>query len=141
QTRTPGRPGCRAPREEHGGPAARCSRFWQDHDASLGQALRAAARRRMLRAVTLRVLHVDTERGWRGGERQTLWLARELASRGYESIVAARPGEPLAVRAAEAGLRLVGCVPAGELDPLAAWRLGRVVRAGVDLVHAHTAPA
>ena len=43
----------------------------------------------MLRA-DLRVLHVDTERGWRGGERQTLWLALEL------SCVAGRgaPGEP-----------------------------------------------
>lgn len=91
--------------------------------------------------MTLRVLHVDTERGWRGGERQALWLARELARRGHESIVAARPGEPFAVRAAEAGLPVIACAPAGELDPLAAWRLRRVVRGGIDVVHAHTAHA
>ena len=44
----------------------------------------------------MRILHIDTERGWRGGERQALWLARELRRRGHVSIVAARPGEPLA---------------------------------------------
>jgi L-malate glycosyltransferase len=96
----------------------------------------------MLRAVTLRVLHVDTERGWRGGERQTLWLARELAQRGYASPVAARRGEPLAQRAAEVGLDVVDCSPASEIDPRAAWRLRQVIRErAIDVVHAHTAHA
>ena len=90
----------------------------------------------------LRVLHVDTERGWRGGERQALWLARELASLGHVSIVAARPGESLAQRAAGEGIPVVPCAPVGELDVQAAWRLRRVIRAErVDVVHAHTAHA
>jgi glycosyltransferase involved in cell wall biosynthesis len=95
-----------------------------------------------LRAVTLRVLHVDTERGWRGGERQTLWLSRELARRGHGSIVAARRRETMAARAGEAGLTVVDCSPLSEIDPLAAWRLRRSIREHrVDLVHAHTAHA
>jgi len=101
-----------------------------------------ATGQRKLRAVTLRVLHVDTERGWRGGERQTLWLARELAQRGYTSPVAARRREPLAQRAADAGLDVVECNPASEVDPRAAWRLRRVIRErAIDVVHAHTAHA
>jgi L-malate glycosyltransferase len=92
--------------------------------------------------VTLTVLHVDTERGWRGGERQALWLARELAARGHRSVVAARLGEPLAARAAEVGLWTVDCSPASEIDPFAAWRLRREIKAReVKLVHAHTAHA
>jgi glycosyltransferase involved in cell wall biosynthesis len=92
--------------------------------------------------VTLRVLHVDTERGWRGGERQTLGLACELERRGYLSIIAARAGEPLAQRAIRAGLAVVNCGPANELDPLAAWRLRGVIRGErIDVVHAHTAHA
>jgi glycosyltransferase involved in cell wall biosynthesis len=95
-----------------------------------------------LRAVTLRILHLDTERGWRGGERQALWLAAELARRGHSSIVAARAGEPLSRRAAEAGLDVVDCAPASELDVRAAWRLRRIIRERrVDVVHAHTAHA
>jgi glycosyltransferase involved in cell wall biosynthesis len=95
-----------------------------------------------LRAVTIRVLHVDTERGWRGGERQTLWLAAEMAKRGHESVVAARQGEPLAARASAAGLSVVDCRPVSELDPRAAWRLRReILSRRIDVVHAHTAHA
>jgi L-malate glycosyltransferase len=105
-------------------------------------ALRELIERRKLRAVTLRVLHVDTERGWRGGERQTLWLARELARRGHTSIVAARSNEPLATRAVDAGLTVVSCSPFTEVDPRAAWQLrGAIERHRIDLVHAHTAHA
>lgn len=92
--------------------------------------------------MTIRVLHVDTERGWRGGERQTLWLAAEMAKRGHESVVAARQGEPLAARASAAGLSVVDCRPVSELDPRAAWRLRHeIVSRRIDVVHAHTAHA
>jgi len=105
-------------------------------------ALRPGAEPGKLRAVTLRVLHIDTERGWRGGERQAFWLAGELARRGHRSIVAARPGEPLARRAAEAGLDVVSCNPFGELDPRAALQLRAAIRRErVDVVHAHTSHA
>ncbi len=92
--------------------------------------------------MTIRVLHVDTEKGWRGGERQTLWLAAEMAKRGHESVVAARQGEPLAARASAAGLSVVDCRPVSELDPRAAWRLRReILSRRIDVVHAHTAHA
>ena len=90
----------------------------------------------------MRILHIDTERGWRGGERQALWLASELGRRGHGSIVAARPGEPLAQRAIEAALEVVACTPRFEADPRVALRLRRFIRnRRVDLVHAHTAHA
>jgi L-malate glycosyltransferase len=105
-------------------------------------ALRAPIEHGKLRAVTLRVLHVDTERGWRGGERQALWLAREMDRRGYGSILAVRRGQPLSARAAEAGLTVVDCSPFGEIDPRAAWRLRGVIgNYRIDVVHAHTAHA
>jgi glycosyltransferase involved in cell wall biosynthesis len=88
------------------------------------------------------VLHVDTERGWRGGERQVLWLATALERMGHRSIVAARPREPLLERAAAAGLATVESAPRGELDLAAAAALRRVVRdEGVEIVHAHTGHA
>src|SRR5438045_1970313 len=88
------------------------------------------------------VLHVDTERGWRGGERQALWLAEGLVRLGHRSIVAARPGDELARRAERAGLPVVGCEPMAELDPFTATTLRRVIRhEGVDVVHAHTGHA
>lgn len=88
------------------------------------------------------VLHLDTERGWRGGQRQVLWLARSLAGRGHVSIVAARPGEPLARHAVDAGLTVVPCSPAFEFDPVAVMQLrAAILRRGVRIVHAHTGHA
>lgn len=88
------------------------------------------------------VLHLDTERGWRGGERQALWLARSLGDRGHVSLVAARPGEPLAQRAAQAGLTVVPCSPGFEFDPVAVLKLrGVILRRRVRIVHAHTGHA
>lgn len=88
------------------------------------------------------VLHVNTERGWRGGERQTLLLARALAGDGWRSIVAAWPGEPLAARAREAALPAVPVAGRGELDLRAALALRSAIRDNdVDVVHAHTARA
>ena len=90
----------------------------------------------------LRVLHVDTERGWRGGERQVLWLAEGLARLGDASVIAARAGEPLAARAREAGLPVVELTPAFEADPRTAWRVRRAIREHrIDVVHAHAAHA
>jgi len=88
----------------------------------------------------MRILHLDTERGWRGGERQALWLAVELARRGHLSAVAARAGQPLAERAHEAGLPVVNCSPRFEGDPLRAYRIRRAIkRFDIDVVHAHAA--
>lgn len=90
----------------------------------------------------LRVVHVDTERGWRGGERQALWLAEGLVAAGHHSIIAARPGEPLHARSRDAGLRTEPSAPRFEADPVAALRLRRLLAdADADIVHAHTAHA
>ena len=90
----------------------------------------------------MRILHIDTERGWRGGERQALWLAQALQRRGHPSVVAARPDEPLAERAREAGLQVVPCAPRFEADPVAVFALRRRLRElRIDIVHAHTGHA
>lgn len=90
----------------------------------------------------MNVLHVDTERGWRGGERQVLWLAEALQRRGHRTAIAARPGEPLDARARGANVRTVPCAPLFEADPIAVWKLRReIVREGADILHAHTAHA
>ena len=90
----------------------------------------------------MRILHIDTERGWRGGERQALWLAGELARRGHACWIAARPGEPLSERAHRIRLPVVPCAPAFEADPRCVLQLRRAVRRErIQLVHAHTAHA
>jgi glycosyltransferase involved in cell wall biosynthesis len=88
----------------------------------------------------VRILHVDPERAWGGGEVQVVSLLRELARRGHESIVAAVANAPLAHAAAAAGARVVDCPIANHVDLRAVPRLRRLART-VDVVHFHTARA
>ncbi|MEP7086088.1 MAG: glycosyltransferase family 4 protein [Gemmatimonadota bacterium] len=93
-------------------------------------------------ARALRVIHVDTERSWRGGERQAFWLAERLARLGHRSLLAVRPGEPLEERAKAAGIPTLSLSPFAEMDMIAALRLrAAIVREQADIVHAHTGHA
>ena len=52
----------------------------------------------------LRILQINTERGWRGGERQTLLTAVGMRSRGHDVELLLRKGSALAERARALGL-------------------------------------
>jgi glycosyltransferase involved in cell wall biosynthesis len=52
----------------------------------------------------LRILQINTERGWRGGERQTLLTAVGLRARGHAVELLVREGSALAERARALGL-------------------------------------
>ncbi|UCF81735.1 MAG: glycosyltransferase family 4 protein [Acidobacteriota bacterium] len=87
----------------------------------------------------LTVLHINTERSFRGGEVQTVLLARELAKRGHRNTVFAQAHAPLAHRAREEGLSAVELSMRGEWDALAAWHLRTAIRRlRPDVLHAHT---
>jgi glycosyltransferase involved in cell wall biosynthesis len=76
------------------------------------------------------VCHVNLARGFRGGERQTELLIRELARRGVSQRLVARRGQPLADRLGHIdGLEVVQC---GTGVLAAAWAIGLA-----DIVHVH----
>src|SRR5580698_418904 len=77
----------------------------------------------------MRVLHLDSGRGMRGGQWQVLSLHRGLVDDGYDSVLLAPEGSPLLEAAGRADL------PCDVLRPL---RLGLLSRQ-FDLVHAHDA--
>ena len=87
-------------------------------------------------------LHINTERTWRGGERQTLLLARGLRDRGHIAEVVCPPGSPLGERARECGLTTHEMPLRGELNPRAISRIRRLYRErAVDIVQMHTSHA
>jgi glycosyltransferase involved in cell wall biosynthesis len=53
----------------------------------------------------MRILQINSERGWRGGERQTLLTSLGLRERGHEVEVLVRAGGVLETRAQSEGLR------------------------------------
>ncbi len=85
----------------------------------------------------MKILHVDTEKGWRGGEQQLFYLVRELKRKGHAVAVACRCGEELERRCRSEGIDtflLKGNTPSDV------FRLGLIARA-FDAVHAHSAKA
>ena len=88
----------------------------------------------------MRVLHVDPERGWGGGEVQVLALARALEARSVATMLAVDPEGRLAREAGHVGIPTVALPIRNHLDLAAGWRLRRLAR-GYDVVHFHTARA
>ncbi len=90
----------------------------------------------------LRILHVDPERQWGGGEAQVLGLTQYLHQAGHVSHVAVHPHGILAQRLHAAGLVTRPLSIRNHLDGIAGWRLRRMVqKERYDLVHFHTASA
>ena len=79
--------------------------------------------------MTLRVVHVDTARSWRGGQNQVLLTARGMAERGHAVTVACREGGALEARALEAGLAVRPVPFHGDLWPPAITALASVFHA------------
>lgn len=85
----------------------------------------------------MRVLHVNNEKTWRGGERQTFLTALEQQRQGVDSVIACRRGSPLEKNAAAEKIPTValpGFAP-GALLKLA------LVAGGFDVIHCHTGRA
>jgi len=80
-------------------------------------------------SMQFRVAHVNVARGYRGGERQTELLIRELARHGVSQALVARRDEPLARRAAAAGVEVREV--SGQLPGVVA------ALRGADIVHVH----
>ncbi len=90
----------------------------------------------------LRVVHVDTERTWGGGQRQLHALATGMQRRGHLAWVVARPDTLLAAALARDGVPVVPVNPVFEWDPVAAARLRALLRrVRADVVHAHAGHA
>lgn len=87
----------------------------------------------------LKVLMIDSERTWRGGEAQLWLLMRGLLGDGYTLALAAPGDSEIAKLAAEMSVDVHPMALSGSADVGSAWRLRGVIRRGeFDIVHAHS---
>lgn len=92
--------------------------------------------------MALRILHLDSGRDWRGGQRQVLLLAQGLRDLGHEPLVIGVPGSPLVHRLRAGGIATSAVRMRGDWDIAAARRIRTLLRAWKpDIVHAHDARA
>jgi len=90
----------------------------------------------------LRILHIDSGREWRGGQRQVLLLADGLRHRTHDPVILAPPESPLLQRARDIGIKTEPLVMRYDWDLRAALNVReRVQDSSVDIVHAHDARA
>ena len=88
----------------------------------------------------LRILHIDSGREWRGGQRQVLLLAQGLRESGHEPLVVGAPDSPLMHRLRSRGVAAAAVSMRADWDLRAARRIRALVRAWrPDVVHAHDA--
>ena len=82
----------------------------------------------------MKILQLNLEKGWRGGERQTLFCMQEFVKAGHEVHLAARQDQALAKRAAEQGIKVHSFAKPYQL-------LFWLIRYGsqYDIIHSQTA--
>lgn len=89
----------------------------------------------------MKILHLNSEKSWRGGEQQMANLALELKSQSHTNIIAVRFGSSSIEFARKNGFQYLE-LPIGGLKIRAALKLRNYLRSNdVDLVHTHTANA
>lgn len=91
----------------------------------------------------MRILHIDEQRGWRGGEQQASWLINGLVRAGHSCWIAGRPQSAFVT--GDHGVKVQERIEAPlrhELDLRSARILARAVCAhGIEIIHAHTSHA
>ena len=86
----------------------------------------------------MKIVQLDSQRYWRGGEQQVLYLSQALQAHGYHNVIVCQPHSALYQRACEAGLYAKALPMRREIDVVAAWRLGHYLRQQrVDILHMH----
>ena len=87
----------------------------------------------------LKILHIDPERNWGGGEVQVLGLLTHLAAKGHHSELLAHPGGLLFARCRDLKITARPIVMRNDLDVRCVASLRRLIReSGYDVVHFHT---
>lgn len=88
------------------------------------------------------VLHIDSERTWRGGQQQAAWLIEGLRGRGWPTALVCPRGAVLAERGRARGWAVHEVGMRGELDVAAGRRIAAIARgANLTVLHAHSSHA
>jgi len=87
----------------------------------------------------LKILHVDPERNWAGGETQVVGLVSYLSRNGHENHLLCHPEGVLWGKAQKIGIKTLPLKVKNDLDLLPVFRLKRLIREEqYNIVHFHT---
>jgi len=88
----------------------------------------------------MKVFHIDSEKTFRGGQRQVLYLLEGLKKRGVENFLFCPVKSPLFERAEK--VRKIPAAMRGEFDIFSAFKIAKFInREKPDILHCHSAHA
>jgi glycosyltransferase involved in cell wall biosynthesis len=91
---------------------------------------------------TIAVLHVDSEKSWRGGQQQAAYLMESMHRLGLKTAMACKPEAVMADYCRNHALPFFGLPMHGELDFFAGYRIASLCRKhGYPILHLHSGHA
>ncbi len=90
----------------------------------------------------IRVLHIDSEYGWRGGQQQAAYLLEHMYGKGYSTALVCQPKSDIEAYCRDKNLTYFPMRMHGEMDILAGFRIARLCRKErFNILHLHSAHA
>ena len=88
--------------------------------------------------LVMRILHLDSGLGWRGGQQQLYYLADGMRKIGISQFLVVRKGSPQAARLGELNLPIMELNLSSEFDLGSLFALARIIRHfQPQIIHAH----
>jgi len=90
----------------------------------------------------INVLHIDSERTWRGGQQQAAYLLETMHEKGYETALVCRPGSEFESYCLKKKLPHYSIRMRGEVDFFCGFQIARICKNhGYEILHLHSAHA
>lgn len=87
----------------------------------------------------MKVLHLSSEKTWRGGEQQIAYLIEELEKQGVENFVACRKKSSFENYCIKNNINHISLPFANNFDILTAWQIKNFVNyADIEIIHMHS---
>lgn len=90
----------------------------------------------------IRVLHIDSEFGWRGGQQQVVYLLEQMQKLSYVTALIAQPKSEINAYCLKKNILCFSLRMKGEIDIFAGFRIARLVKRNqFNILHLHSAHA
>lgn len=90
----------------------------------------------------IKVMHIDTDKEWRGGQQQGFYLHKKLVEKNISSIFLCQPGSMLSEKLDKENLSYLTMKIRGETDFLAGRKIAQICREKkINILHLHDAHA
>ncbi len=91
----------------------------------------------------MKILHIDEQTPWRGGEQQACWLIQGLCSYGFEVYAVGKKESAFINQLRkDSNVKTLALPLCSEFDLYSAWKIAQISKAEkIDILHAHTSHA